>query len=378
MSKHVTKKATQQKLLFVINHMDWFWSHRLPLAKGAQDAGWDVRVCAHGAERDETLAADGFHGVALSASPFKIMVNIWRVLRAEKPDLVHVITLKYAFLAGIASRFHPNVKIVHTVAGLGYLFSGEGLKPKLLRILVAPFLKFALKHPRAQIIFQNPDDQDLMIKRGFVNPQQVHLIKGSGVDLAEFSCVPEPVREHPIILMPTRLVHDKGVAVFIESAKIAAKRGVEATFQIAGGEAPHNPLGISRSEMEAMINGSPVKWLGRVSDMPALLAGVNLVVYPSYYGEGVPKVLLEAAASGRAIITTDHAGCREAIIDGQTGILVPIKDANATADAIATLIQDVTLRQSMGDAARAYAADEFSVDKVVDMTLSVYNTALVS
>jgi len=366
----------RKKLLFVINHMDWFWSHRLPLAVGAQDVGWDVQVCAHGAEHDEKLAASGFTGIALSLSLFKIIRDVKRVLDTEKPDLVHVITLKFAFLAGLASRFCKDIKIVHTLAGLGYLFSGEGFKPKMLRTLVGPFLKFALKHPNAAIIFQNPDDMALMVKRGFVREEQCHLIRGSGVDLKQFPHMPEPQNGKPVVVMPTRLVHDKGVAMFIEAAKIAAENGVDAAFKIAGGAVTNNPLGISDNEMRTMIEGSPVEWLGRISDMPALYAQANLIVYPSYYGEGVPKVLLESAATGRAIITTDHAGCREAVDDGTTGILVPIKDAEATAQAIATLIQNATLREKMGHAARDFVAQYYDVQSVVKRTLDVYQKAI--
>ena len=366
------------KLLFVINHMDWFWSHRLPLAKGAQDAGWDVSVCATGAEDDDKLEQNGFHGINLGGSPFKILSDIYRIIKSEEPDLIHVITLKYAFLAGLVSRFYPRVKIVHTIAGLGYLFISDGIKPKLLRFFIGPFLKFALKHPRAQIIFQNPDDQELLLKRGFVKPEQIHLIKGSGVDLEEFAHIPEPQNDLPVIVMPTRLVHNKGIAVFIDAAKIAAANGVNAKFQIAGGPVDNNPLGISKDEMEEMIKGSPVEWLGRVSDMPALYAASNLIVYPSYYGEGVPKVLLESGATGRAIITTDHPGCREAIEHGKSGLLVPVKDAQTTAAAIELLIKDVKKRQDMGNASRAFAAREFSVERVVSLTLDVYKTAMAS
>lgn len=363
----------QKKLLFVINHMDWFWSHRLPLAQGAQDVGWDVSVCATGATRDKKLSESGFKGIELSSSTLKIVADIKRIIGEEKPDLIHVITLKYAFLAGLASRFYKDIRVVHTLAGLGYLFSGEGLKPKLLRILVGPFLKLALQHPNVQIIFQNPDDMALMIKRGFVKQDYVHLIRGSGVDLKQFDHTPDPKNEKPLIVMPTRLVHNKGVAIFIDAAKISAENGIDATFQIAGGPVTNNPLGIDEDEMNAMIKDTPVQWLGRVSDMPALYASANLIVYPSYYGEGVPKVLLEAAATGRAIITTDHPGCREAVEDGKTGILVPIKDAQKTAEAIATLIQDATKRIEMGNKARVFAEKEYDVVNVVKRTIAVYN-----
>ncbi len=365
---------SQKKLLFVINHMDWFWSHRLPLAMGAQNAGWDVSICASDADQDEKLEQSGFKGIHLSSSPLKIITDIKRIIREEKPDLMHVITLKYAFLAGIASRFYKDIQIVHTIAGLGYLFSGEGFKPKLLRTLIGPFLKFALRHPNVQIIFQNPDDMDLMIKRGFVDEACVHLIRGSGVDLEQFQHAQDPQNEKPVIVMPTRLVRNKGVAVFIEAAKIAAQNGVDAKFQIAGGAVTNNPLGIRDDEMKAMIKDTPVEWLGRVSDMPALYTSANLIVYPSYYGEGVPKVLLEAAATGRAIITTDHPGCREAVENEKTGLLVPIKDAQKTAEAIQTLIADTTKRIAMGNAARKFAEKEYDVNGVVDKTLSVYES----
>ncbi|MEM7478870.1 MAG: glycosyltransferase [Planctomycetota bacterium] len=173
----------QNKLLLIINHMDWFWSHRLPLAQGAKEAGWDVHVCAGAASNNEKLEKNGYSGVGLPRNPLAIIFQLWRILGREKPAMVHVITLKYAFMAGLASRFYPKLRIVHTIAGLGYLFSGQGFLPVFLRFLVGPFLKFALRHPRARIIFQNPDDQALMIEQGFVRSSQVHLIRGSGVDL---------------------------------------------------------------------------------------------------------------------------------------------------------------------------------------------------
>ncbi len=374
------------KLLYVINHPDWFWSHRLPLARGAQEAGWDVGVAFTGASKDEKLAAQGFTGHELPPSEsgfllFTVLKTLWamhRLIAQEKPEVVHAITLKYAFMAGIAARLQRDVKIVHTIAGLGYLFSGEGTKPKLLRGLVGPLLKFALKYPRAQVIFQNPDDETLMVRRGFVRPSQCHLIRGSGVDLKAFAKTPLPDDEAPIVLLPTRLVHDKGIAVFIEAARIVKAQGVNARFQIAGGITHNNPLAISQIEMENMVADGAAEWLGKVTDMPALYKASTLICYPSYYGEGVPKVLLEAAAIGRPIITTDHAGCREAVRDGQNGLLVPIKDANACAEAIIELLSDRAKCASMGSASRKMAEEIFDVRLIVKTTLSVYQTARVS
>lgn len=365
------KKRMNKKLFYIINHMEWFWSHRLPLAQGAKDAGWEVHVCATGLSKDTRLSLEGFYGADLPESPLALMLKIRKLIKQGQPEIIHAITLKYAFFAGLAVR-GTDTKIVHTLAGLGYLFSGEGLKPKILRFILGPLLKIALKGENTQIIFQNPDDMALMKARGFVDPERCHLIKGSGVDTKEFPLTDEPANKPPVVTMPTRLVHEKGVSIFIEAAKILKDKGVEAVFQIAGGEALTNPRGITAKQMETMIGDSGVKWLGKVNEMPELLAKSNLIVYPSYYGEGIPKVLLEAASTGRAIITTDHPGCREAVKDDVNGLLVPIKDAQATADAIEALLNDPDRRAKMGKQSRKMVEDEFSVPLVVLQTLKVY------
>lgn len=377
--------GAKPKLLYIINHIDWFWSHRLPLATGARDAGWEVVVCVEGASKDSKLAENGFTGRELPSAdkgfaPFavlNIILAIHRLIKEEQPVLLHAITLKYAFMAGLAARFHKDIRIIHTLAGLGYLFSGEGTKPKILRTLVGPFLKIALKHKNAQIIFQNPDDLKIMLSCGFVREEQTHLIRGSGVDTDAFRYAPEeenPAAENdtPIVVMPTRLVHDKGVAVFVEAARILKKRGPKARFQIAGGLVTNNPLAVSKDEMEKLCEDGTVEWLGKVSDMPGLLARATLIVYPSYYREGIPKVLLESCATGRAIVTTDHPGCREAVTDGDNGLLVPIKDTQATAAAIEKLLADPQTRKAMGMRSRARAEEEFDVRKIVKATLAVY------
>jgi glycosyltransferase involved in cell wall biosynthesis len=282
---------------------------------------------------------------------------------------VHAITLKYAFLTGFALLFHPHIKRVFTIAGLGYFFSGEGIKPKLLRLLISPALKFVLKG--ALIIVQNPDDRDLLIKRHFI--KSAHLIRGSGVDTTQYLPRPDKEQSPPIVLMPTRLVRDKGVIVFSEAARLLKSRGVNARFQIAGGMEGANPNTITKAEMDALIADGAVEWLGRVNEMPALYATASLIAYPSWYREGVPKVLLEAASSGKAIVTTDHPGCREVVTEGVNGYLVPVKNAQALGSAIEKILKDKALRQSMGAAGRQKALAEFDVNLVVAETLKVYS-----
>ncbi|MBX2835142.1 MAG: glycosyltransferase family 4 protein [Micavibrio sp.] len=369
------------KILYVINHIDWFWSHRLPLAKGAHEAGWEVHVAVTGAQTDKDLASQNFHGHELPPSDkgftlftiLKTISEIRKIIKDQRPEVVHAITLKYAFITGLAALGIRDIRVVHTIAGLGYLFAGEGAKPKILRAIIGPLLKLALKSGRTELVFQNPDDMNLMLRRGFAEKSRAHLILGSGVDLKKFTATPLPQDEQPIVLMSTRLVHCKGISVFIEAAKICERDGVKARFQVAGGETRNNPLAINAQEMMEMIKGSKVEWLGKVSDMPELLKNASLICYPSYYGEGIPKVLLEACASARPIITTDHPGCREAVDDGENGVLVPIKDAQKTAEAIKNLLSDPVKLSAYGIAGRARCEHEFDVNIIVKKTLEVYN-----
>ncbi len=370
----------EKNILYVVNHMDWFWSHRLPLALGAQEAGYKVSVACTGAEQDKKLASFGFRGFALpdtSGRPAplavcSVILALRKILKSQKPDALHAITIKYAFFAGLASLGLGLPKIAHTIAGLGYLFSGEGIKPRLLRAFTGPLLRCALKRENIHLIFQNPDDMAAMIRRGFAARERAHLIRGSGVDTHAFKYVPEPENDAPLVLMPTRLVHDKGVGVFIEAARLLKNKGASAKFAVAGGVTAHNPRAIAAEEMREMTRDGAVEWLGKVEDMPALLAQCALVVYPSYYGEGIPKVLLEAAATGRAIVTTDHPGCREAVAHGENGLLVPVKDPHATADAMEKLLGDPELRRKMAAKSRTRAETEFNVERIVRETLEVY------
>lgn len=370
----------QKRLLYVVNHMDWFWSHRLPLAQGAMESGWEVVVAATGAGREKRLAAYGFQGIELPPatklpqllSVCAIVVALGRLLRELKPDLLHVITLKYVLLAGLVARLRPSLPVVFTIAGLGFLFSDESCKARFLRLFIAPFLRLSLGHPQATIIFQNPDDRDQMIRLRFAKPENSVVIRGSGVDIDLFKPTPEPEHGPPMVLMATRLVRDKGVAVFVEAAHLLKAKGVNAAFFIAGGLDYINPNALTKTDMEALTADGLVVWLGKVKDMPALYARSTLVAYPSYYGEGVPKVLLEAAASGRAIVTTEHVGCREVVIDRENGLLVPVKNATALADSINWLLSHGEDRRRMAACGRARAEKEFATERIVKQTLAIY------
>lgn len=372
---------TRGKILYILAEIEDFQASRAPLARAMRDRGYEIHVAAPGAARDEKLKLAGYtgHDLPLAArgltpvAAAKNILAIRRVLREVKPGIAHTVTLKYSLLSGLAAKGIPGTRHVFTIAGLGYLFSGADVKSKILRVLAAPFLKCALNRPGARVTFQNSDDMDILMRGKFVRPETATLIYGSGVDLEKFHPAGAGAGEDPpLVLMPARLVRDKGVSVFIDMAEILAKRGVRAQFMIAGGTTAHNPLALSENEMKEMIRGKPVEWPGRVADMPGLYARAALVVYPSWYREGIPRVLLEAAAAGKAAITTDHPGCRDAVTHGDNGLLVPVKDAVATADAVQSLLADPARREQMGRRGRERTEKEFDSRLIAEQTLRVY------
>jgi glycosyltransferase involved in cell wall biosynthesis len=374
----INKVMTSKKLLYIFDETDW--KSRIPLAQGAKDKGYDVTIGII-TKGEQTLANDDFPLVPIRRTsggftPFSIasmISEIRKTVAACDPDIVHTVTLKYSFLTGLARIWATKRNFVYTLAGLGYMFRTEGFKPFLGRCVISLPLKHVLRSQPTSVIFQNPDDLELMVSRGYVRKDDAILVKSSGVNLENFDATPlPPESETPIILMPTRLVHGKGVDVFVDAARRAKAMGVEAKFQIAGGETYHNPQAITRAEMEELCADGSAEWLGRVEDMPGLLKKATLVVYPSYYGEGVPRVLLESAASARAIITADSPGCKEAVRDGVSGVLTPIKNPETTANEIKRLMSDRKLLEGMAKESRKFMEAEFDVHHIVKLTLAVY------
>ncbi len=370
-----------KKILYLFDASDW--DSRIAVAEKAQKDGFDVTIgLIHGDDSAKSKAPN-FKIIPLTKSDnkmgiltsFQMVRQIKSLIQNEKPDIVHTVTLKYGFMTGIAALHQSGLRKIYTLAGLGYIFRGTSPKSKCLQYALRPLLTLVLRRKNTTLIFQNIDDMNLMIRKSYARTEHSVLIRGSGVYLDRFTPSADETTETstPIVLMPTRLVHEKGVAIFIEAAKILKQRGINADFQIAGGETKHNPRGITRFEMEQMIEGTNVNWLGRVNDLPERLTKSTLIVYPSYYGEGIPRVLLESCAAGCAIITTDHPGCREAIDHGKNGLLVPVRDAKATANAIENLLKDPKTRAHMKKHSRFKAEKEFDIHKIVTQTVQVYH-----
>lgn len=365
-------------LLYFVNDAAFFVSHRLHLAVAARAEGYIVKVATMpgigvqqikdmGFEHfDIPLSRSGRNPISEVNTFIAILTLLWKI----KPDVLHLVTIKPVLYGGLAARIAPVKGVVCAVSGLGFVFMTKGVKAGILRSFVASLYKLALRRDNLKVIFQNPDDRDVLLGIKAVTPEQVEMIRGSGVDLSLYEAKPEPDGT-PVVCFTARLLKDKGVFEFIDAVRLLRQRGVKARFVVAGDVDPGNPTSVSATDIEQWRREGVVEVLGYQKDVATLFSNVNLVVLPSYR-EGLPKVLVEAAAAGRAVVTTDVPGCRDAIEPGITGVLVPVKNVDLLAEAIEKLIIDAPLRQTMGRAGRVLAEREFGIEKIVDRHLEIY------
>ena len=365
-------------LLFVVN-VDWFFlSHRLPIALEAMRQGYQVHIATGLTDRLDELQRNGLvvHPLALDRSSaglgnaWRTVLQLWQIFKAVRPDVVHLVTIKPVLLGGLVARLAGVPAVVAAVSGLGFVFMARGAKAAVRRWLVGAFYRLALGHGNLKVIFQNADDLRSLAKMAHLPGAKVAVIRGSGVDLARYAQVPLPSGV-PVVLLATRLLADKGVLEFVQAARLLKQRGCNARFVLVGTVDTANPTSFTNTEVSAWVDEGAVEWWGHRADMPQVLAASQVVVLPSYR-EGLPKVLIEAAACGRAVVTTDVPGCRDAIDPGITGVLVPVRNAVALANAMEALINDSVRCQVMGDAGRALAEKAFDVRQVVATHLQLY------
>jgi glycosyltransferase involved in cell wall biosynthesis len=371
-----------KKILFVVNAPEFFLSHRLPIALAAREVGFEVHVATAPGDAVREIQSAGLihHTVAIARSgqnPFSELgsiASLYRLFRALRPDLVHLITIKPVLYGGIAARLSGAPAVVAAVSGLGTVFVAQSLAARTRRALVSWLYRLAFSQRRLAVIFQNPDDRDGLLAIGALKKDQVRMIRGSGVNLADYSFLPEPAGT-PVVVMAARLLRDKGVYEFVEAARLLKSRGVEAVMRLIGSPDPGNPTSVAQTELDNWSAEGIVQLLGFRTDIALQYEAANIVCLPSYR-EGLPKGLVEAAACGRAVVTTDVPGCRDAIERDVTGVLVPEKNASALADAIQMLIEMPEKRLSMGEAGRKLARQAFSIDRIVDQHLAIYEELL--
>lgn len=374
---------TTPKLLYVVNIPRFFVTHRLPLALAAHQAGFEVHVATsdHDQENVQHIINSGllFHPLSLSqhgTNPFtelKTLNAIRKLYRDVQPDLIHHVSIKPVIYGGIAAKLTRRKAVVSAMSGLGYVFIGKGLKPSLLRFLTRPAFKLAMAGENTRMIFQNPDDRQLFIDRGLVNPSTGILIRGSGVDETYFSPQPESTDGLPMVLFAGRLLWQKGVGEF---AEVARRLQGKARFVVVGYEETTSPLNVPTTQLEAWQEEGIIEWWGKRDDMPDVYAQANLVCLPSTYGEGVPKVLIEASSCERVSVTTDTAGCREIIKHGVNGLLVPPNDIDALTSALEHLIHHPQDRQQMGQNGRKIVLNDYTFRQVAEETFTLYRLLL--
>jgi glycosyltransferase involved in cell wall biosynthesis len=369
-------------ILFVVNACWFFVSHRLPLARAAQRQGFTVHVAASPDETTAQLEAAGirFHPLPFSRKgrhpvrELRTFLSLLALYRRLRPDLVHHVTIKPILYGGLAARIARIPAVVNAVAGLGYTFLARGKAASVFRDLVRFGYRNALSHGNQTVIFQNDDDRREFVSRGLVSAGETALIRGSGVDPDEFSPSEAPAG-HPLVVLPARLLWDKGVAEFVQAAAILKARGVQAQFALVGEPDPHNPASVTEEDLSAWRAAGVVEVWGRSEDMPEVFRRAHIACLPSYR-EGLPRALLEAAASGLPIVTTDVPGCRDVVRDGYNGYLVPPREPHALADALEKLIRNAPERALMGRRGRALVLEQFTLDRVVAETLKLYRARM--
>jgi glycosyltransferase involved in cell wall biosynthesis len=374
------------KFVFYAN-TDWYlYNFRLSTARQLLEEGHDVVMLSPPGEYGHRFAEHGMRWVQLpmdraSLNPLREMQTIralTRVLRDEQPDLLHNFTVKCAIYGALAARRARVPAVVNAVAGMGYVFASDAMLARTLRPMVKLLMRGTLGHKDSRLILQNPDDADAFVRARLVPQQHIRVIRSSGVNLERFVPVEPVVEPRPLrVLLAARLLWEKGIGEYIEAARLLRAQGRNIEFVLAGSPDPGNPRSASREQAQAWVAEGLVDWRGHVDDMPSLMRSVDVIALPSYYREGVPKSLIEAAACGLAIITTNLPGCREVVSDdGIDGLHVEPRCARSLAGCIAKLDDDRELVRRLGDHARRKAMEHFDEQMVIRRTIEVYDELL--
>lgn len=364
------------RLIYVVTEDWYFWSHRLDLARAAREAGYEVTVATRVTDHGERIRGEGFQlepleMVRRSRNPFhevSAIAELVRLYRRVGPDVVHHVAMKPILYGSLAAWLTRVPAVINAFAGLGYAFMDE--RNGLLRWGVKTALRTVLRLGHSVVLVQNHDDQDRLVGEGVVPASRTRLIAGSGIDIALYSLQPQP-SGIPVIVLPARMLWDKGVGEFVEAARRLKQKDVHARFILVGRRDEHNPAAIPEIRLKEWVQEGVVEWWGHQEDMPAVYAAAMLVVLPSYR-EGLPKVLLEAAACGKAIVATDVPGCREIVRDRFNGLLVSPRDSMALAAAIEELLSDQEAREVMGQRSRTRVMAEWSSPRITEQVLSLY------
>lgn len=367
----------KKKILYLVTEDRYFYTHRLPLAKAMVEKGYQVFVVTRGDKLKAEFEKAGLKVIPFAfnrkgINPFKEvakLIQLIKIYKKIKPDLVHHIAIKPVIHGSIAARIIKIPKVVNAIAGLGTVFSDNTFLTRMIRPVVNSLFRLLLNAPNSTVIIQNLEDQTQLEKQG-VKKKQFVLIRGAGVDTDQFIFIEEP-DEIPKIVLTSRMLWNKGIGELIEATRILRRENLQFEVWLVGDCDPGNLSSIPELTIKSWVDEGLVKWLGLRDDIAEIWHQSHIAVLPSYR-EGLPKSLLEAAACGKPIVTTDVPGCREVVKEGVNGFLVPAKDPCALAAALKKLIENPELRKVMGGRSRQIAEKEFSSEKVIAETLAIY------
>ncbi|MEE9303035.1 MAG: glycosyltransferase family 4 protein [Thiotrichaceae bacterium] len=375
-------------LIFLVTE-DWYFSlHRLPLAHAAKKAGYRVMIAAQINPQDSNQAFDiyseGFEIIPMqwarkSMNPFHVLSEIWQIrqiISRYQPDIMHLVAMKPSLFGSVAAYFNTDVALVQNLAGLGQAYVSKGVFANLLRGFLNRSFSVLFARKRSKTIVENSDDQDYLANSLNIGNNKVQLIRGIGVDVKRFQYSPEEKADIVYVTMVSRMLWPKGVQELVDAARMLRQKNYPVKIQLVGLPDDSSRVTVSKEDLQAFHDEGIIEWLGFQEDISAIWRKSHIAILPSYYREGIPRSLLEAASCGRAVITTDMPGCREIVHHGENGLLIAPKDTQAIVDAIITLIDNPQMRQEMGVSGRRMIEQGFTEEQVVSETLSVYESLL--
>ena len=371
------------KILFLVTDDWYFLSHRKGLAEELVRQGHEVHLISKRSsdrtwneireagihtheftfDRDLTGQCSNVYGAIKLASLYKRI----------SPDIAHQVGFLPIVYGTFAAKKARVEKVIHAVCGLGHAYGVKTIRGSMVRFLIERGYSYALSSSKTKVIFQNKEDQRHFYDKGLCEEGQSVVIQGAGVDTEAFPFTSLPVGEvEPKVLHASRMLTTKGVLNSIEASKILSRQGVSHQLILAGRLHPDNPGAIDAELLEQVAGSPSITWAGEIIDMQKALGEASVVLLPSLYREGVPKVLLEAGSTGRPMIATDVPGCRDVVIDGYSGDIVPCDDSPALAEAIKMVLSSESLREERGLNARRLIEDVFSADKIYGQTIELY------
>jgi len=376
--------SAQKSILFLVTEDWYFCLHRLPIARAARDAGFRVMVATQVHEHREVIEKEGFQLIPMrwtrsSLNPLHALSEVRQIsaiYRKFQPDIVHHVALKPSLYGTVAAAITGVSPVVNNLAGLGQAFSSEGMMAAVIRKGLMVAFKVLFSRAGTCTIVENSDDRHFLTSVVGIDDRAVALVRGIGVDVSRFMPVPEILNSIPTVTMVSRMLWPKGVGELVDAARILRKRGKPVNIQLVGVPDPSSRVSVPERQLLEWQAEGVVDWLGYREDVADIWRHSNIAILPSYYREGIPRSLLEAAACGRAIVTTDMPGCREIVQHGRNGLLVSPRSPAAIADAIDLLADDPDLRRRMGQVGREMVEREFAEEHVVAQTLDVYRALL--